>query len=152
MSQVLVLNAGYEPLHSVSVRHAINMLMREVAVIEEAHPDENMGPFPKPRVLRLVRYVSMRWRHSRQPRWTRSRLFSRDGGRCAYCSRPATTVDHIVPQARGGGSTWLNTVASCLSCNSRKGCRNPDEAGMKLLIVPRVPTWWDFDAQQIVNG
>lgn len=152
MSQVLVLNAGYEPLHIVSVRHAINMLVREVAVIEEAHPDQTMGPFPMPRVLRLVRYVAMKWRHNHQPRWTRKRLLNRDGNRCAYCARPATTVDHVLPQSRGGTSTWLNTVASCSPCNSRKGSKTPEEAGMKLLLEPKVPTWWDFDTEHMLKG
>lgn len=36
MGSVLVLNAGYEPLHRVSYQHAIRMLVREVAVVEES--------------------------------------------------------------------------------------------------------------------
>ena len=59
---VLVLNAGYEPLHRVSIQHAIKMIVREVAVIEEAHEDETFGSFPKPLVLRLVKYIKMSWR------------------------------------------------------------------------------------------
>ena len=31
--KVLVLNAGYEPLHTVSVPHAIRMLVRQVETI-----------------------------------------------------------------------------------------------------------------------
>ena len=50
MSTVLVLNAGYEPLHKVSINHAIKMLVRQVAVIEEA-TEEMFGDFPKPLVL-----------------------------------------------------------------------------------------------------
>ena len=37
MSGVIVLNASYEQLHVVSIPHAIRMLVREVAVVEEAH-------------------------------------------------------------------------------------------------------------------
>ncbi|RYJ07115.1 MAG: HNH endonuclease, partial [Actinomycetales bacterium] len=59
---VLVLNASYEPLQRVSLRHAIKMLVREVAVVEESD-DESFGPFPRPRVLRLVKYVVARWIH-----------------------------------------------------------------------------------------
>ena len=39
MNVVLVLHADYGPLHRVSVRHAIRMLFREVAVVHEARPD-----------------------------------------------------------------------------------------------------------------
>ncbi|HWV25882.1 MAG TPA: HNH endonuclease, partial [Aeromicrobium sp.] len=61
---VLVLNASYEPLQRVSLRHAIKMLVREVAVVEE-EAGGTFGPFPVPKVLRLVRYVVTRWLHRR---------------------------------------------------------------------------------------
>src|SRR5690349_21532071 len=47
---VLVLNASYEPLHKVDVRHAVRMLVRGVAVVEEAVEGRNIGHFPFPRV------------------------------------------------------------------------------------------------------
>lgn len=68
---VLVLNAGYEPLHRVSLQHAIRMLARNVAVVEEIEHGQTIGPYPRPRVLRLIRYVTMRWRR-KAPRWSRT--------------------------------------------------------------------------------
>ena len=53
----------------------------------------------------------------------------------------ATTVDHVVPRARGGRNTWLNTVAACGGCNQRKGDRTPAEARMPLRTTPQAPTW-----------
>jgi 5-methylcytosine-specific restriction endonuclease McrA len=141
MSGVLVLNAGYEPMHRVSIRHAIGMLVREVAVVEEAVEGRSVGPFPMPRVLRLVRYVALKWRH-RTPSWSRARLLERDGGVCGYCGGVGDTVDHVVPVCRGGGSGWLNTVAACRKCNHRKGSRTVAAAGMTLRVTPWVPTWW----------
>jgi 5-methylcytosine-specific restriction endonuclease McrA len=132
---VLVLNASYEPLQRVSVRHAIKMLVREVAVIEEAS-DGTFGPFPMPRVLRLVRYVVARWRNRRG--CTKSAVKARDR-MCAYCGGTAETVDHIVPRSRGGTLTWDNAVAACLRCNHRKADRTPAEAGMTLLVQPGPP-------------
>lgn len=140
---VLVLNASYEPLHVVSVRHAIRMLVREVAVVEEADLGPALGPFPRPKVLRLVRYVVMRFRYGRTPTWSRRGVLARDGNRCAYCGRSATTVDHIVPVAHGGTSSWKNTVAACVRCNGRKGCRTPRAAGMQVRTTPVVPDWAD---------
>ncbi len=145
MSGVLVLNAGYEPLHRVSVRHAIRMLVREVAVVEEAVEGESIGHFAMPSVLRLVRYVKLHWRKEK-PKWSKKRLFIRDNGCCGYCGKPANTIDHVVPRSHGGQSTWTNTVASCFKCNSKKGARTPAEAGMKLLVVPRVPSWHEISA------
>lgn len=138
---VLVLNASYEPLHNVDLRHAIRMLVREVAVVEEAEEGRTIGRFPLPRVLRLVRYVTMRWRHGARPAWSRRGVHLRDHGVCGYCGGRGTTIDHIVPQSRGGGSTWENTVLACARCNGRKGDRTAAEVGLRLRAVPRVPRW-----------
>ena len=43
MEHVLVLNADPGPLHRVSLRHAIRMLCRQVAVVHEAEPDIRLG-------------------------------------------------------------------------------------------------------------
>lgn len=143
MNSVLVLNAGYEPLHRVSVKHAIKMIVREVAVIEEASEEETFGIFPVPTVLRLVRYVKLSWR-SGKPRFSKHKLFERDRHQCAYCGKAASTVDHVVPRSRGGLTSWENTVASCLKCNHKKANRTPDEAGMKLHVKPFIPSWHDL--------
>jgi len=138
-THVLVLNASYEPLQRVSMHHAIRMLVREVAVIEEADSG-SFGPFPVPKVLRLVRYVVTRWMHRRSHLCTKSAIKARDR-MCAYCGGHAETVDHIVPRSRGGLLTWDNAVAACMRCNHRKADRTPEEAGMVLLLVPARPTY-----------
>jgi 5-methylcytosine-specific restriction endonuclease McrA len=127
------------------------MLVRNVAEIHEAEADLTIGLFPRPKIVRLLRYVAMKWRYSRPPRWTRNGVLKRDGHRCAYCGRPADTVDHITPLSRGGERTsWLNTVAACgnsaRSCNARKSNKLPEEAGMRLQIAPRIPTWDELHA------
>ena len=141
MSLVLVLNADCGPLHRVSLRHAIRMLFREVAVVHEARPDARIGVYPIPTVVRLVSYVVTRWRHSRGPAWSRPGVLARDGHRCGYCGKPASTIDHVLPRSRGGGNTWENTVAACGRCNGRKGDRTPAEARMPLRCAPTAPSW-----------
>jgi 5-methylcytosine-specific restriction endonuclease McrA len=138
---VLVVNADLGPLHRVSLRHAVRMLVRRVAEIHEAEPDRLIGVYPLPRVVRLVRYVVTRWRYSKGPAWSRPGVIARDGGVCGYCGGHATTVDHILPRSRGGKNTWLNTIAACGGCNQRKGDRTPAEAGMRLRFEPTVPSW-----------
>jgi 5-methylcytosine-specific restriction endonuclease McrA len=138
---VLVLNADFGPLHRVSLRHAVRMLVRQVAEIHEARPDRLIGVFPMPTVVRLVSYVVTRWRHTRGPTWSRRGVLVRDHHSCAYCGRSATTIDHVLPRSRGGTNTWLNTVAACGRCNQRKGDRTPSEARMPVRTAPTVPTW-----------
>lgn len=142
-THVLVLNASYEPLQVVSVRHALKMIHRRVAVVEEAVPGKMAGPYKVPTVLRLVRYVHAKFRHHR-PAWTRMGVLQRDAYTCGYCGRPGNTVDHIIPLSRNGTDTWENTVTACFSCNSRKGSKLLSEAGMTLRVTPRTPTSWEL--------
>jgi 5-methylcytosine-specific restriction endonuclease McrA len=139
LSSVTLLNASYEPLGKVSFKHAVRMLFREVATVEEAHFDRMIGPHPWPRVIRLVRYVAAKWMY-RPAGYSRTGVLTRDRHRCAYCGGRATTIDHVLPASRGGPWSWLNTVAACESCNLRKADRTPQEARMRLLVEPYVPT------------
>lgn len=78
------------------------------------------------------------------PTFGKGKLLKRDRHTCAYCGvvldHRALTVDHIVPASRGGALSWMNTVAACRACNSRKAARTPDEARMPLLFAPFVPS------------
>ncbi len=46
---------------------------------------------------------------------------------CAYCPRPGTTIDHVIPIARGGRDEPANVVPCCVSCNSSKCDKLLDE-------------------------
>lgn len=136
---VVLLNASYEPLGAVTFKHAVKMLFREVATVEESLGDRRIGPHPWPRVIRLVRYVTARWMYA-PAGYSRGGVLKRDRHRCAYCGKHAVTVDHLLPRSRGGTWTWENTVAACGPCNHRKANRTPDEAGMRLRYAPYAPT------------
>ncbi|MBN3928590.1 HNH endonuclease [Streptomyces verrucosisporus] len=142
MRETLVLNAGFEPLSTVSLRRAVVLVMQDKAVVEQAHPGLRVRAarvdLPVPQVIRLRRYVRVPFRQ--RAAWSRRGVLVRDRHRCAYCGRRATTVDHVVPRSRGGGDTWLNTVAACAEDNHRKADRTPAQAGMRLLTQPFEPT------------
>lgn len=54
-------------------------------------------------------------------RWS---VFERDNFTCQNCgSRKNLTIDHVVPESKGGGLTMDNTQTLCKSCNSRKGAK-----------------------------
>jgi hypothetical protein len=71
--------------------------------------------------------------------WSRKNYaaaYERDGSVCRYCgSTDDLTVDHVVPRARGGSDNLENLAVACRRCNSRKGARTPDRAGMTLRPV-----------------
>ncbi len=140
---VIVLNTDNTALHTVSVNHAIKMLVRQVAIVEEARDGHTIGPYPWPIVLRLIRYVKTSFLYATAPTWSKRGVLRRDQHRCAYCAQKADTVDHLLPQSRGGQNTWLNTVAACTRCNNLKADRTPGEAAMALGWKPSVPGWRD---------
>lgn len=79
------------------------------------------------------------------PALTNPALFNRDRHLCMYCGRQYTradlTRDHVIPLSKGGRDSWENVVSACLACNTHKGSRTPQQAGMPLLAVPFRPSW-----------
>jgi 5-methylcytosine-specific restriction endonuclease McrA len=57
------------------------------------------------------------------PRWKaiRKQVFALKGTTCYWCPAPATSVDHLVPQALGGGEELSNLVPACRRCNTLRG-------------------------------
>jgi 5-methylcytosine-specific restriction endonuclease McrA len=146
MSQVLVLNATYEPLNVVSLRRAVVLLLKEKAEVVEAAEAwlrAERTVLRVPLVIRLVCYV-------RIPRGfslplSRRTVLARDQYACQYCGaqpgRANLTIDHVVPRSRGGETGWENVVTACGPCNRRKGGRTPEEAGMPILHRPSRPRY-----------
>ncbi|GAA2571626.1 MULTISPECIES: HNH endonuclease [Microbacterium] len=139
--RTLVLNAGYEPLAVVSFKRALVLVMNEKATIVERVEDVPIWGttqiYDRPAVIILTRYV--RIPNVRNVPVTRRGVLRRDGHRCAYCGKAASTIDHVLPRSRGGRDTWQNLVACCLRCNNVKGDRTPQEMSWTLRLVPDVP-------------
>ncbi len=166
---VLVLNRFYMAIRVINVRRGLTLLYRgcaEVITIEEGQYanydfeswcevsqfyalEKQSGEdyiqavnfeLQVPRIVRLTRYDKI---PKSAVRFNRKNLFARDDHRCQYCgqTRPANqlSLDHVIPRAQGGKTTWENIVCSCMSCNSRKGGRTPSQAGMHLLSKPAKP-------------
>ncbi len=147
--RVLVLNASYEPMQLISVRRAVVLLLQEKAELIEAAAQQlrscNLA-FDVPLVIRLVRYIRIPQR-LKLP-CSRRGVFARDRETCQYCGsqpgRANLTMDHVVPRSQGGTTVWDNVVTACRDCNHRKGGRTPDQANMKLLVIPRQPRYVAF--------
>lgn len=98
------------------------------------------GPIRAPTVIVLSRYADV---PIHRPRLSARNLWLRDGGRCQYSgrvlSRGEGNIDHIMPQSRGGATSWENCVLACRKINTRKADRTPSEAGLTLIREPRTP-------------
>jgi 5-methylcytosine-specific restriction endonuclease McrA len=144
VGSVLLLNATFEPVSVISLQRAIILLLKEKAeVIEAAETrfrSERMS-LPVPVVIRLVYFVRIPNRLSIPI--SRRTVLARDNYTCQYCgSQPARselTVDHVFPRSRGGKQSWDNVVTACKRCNTRKGSRSLQEAGLILRSRPEKP-------------
>ncbi|GAC1541898.1 MAG: HNH endonuclease [Herpetosiphon sp.] len=141
---MLVLNASYEPLHIVPLHRAVKLLLLEKAELVEANLGLIRGQscfVQRPSVIRLNRYIKL---PMMQVPCTRRAVLQRDNYSCQYCGATpgvdALTLDHILPRAQGGHTTWDNVVAACRSCNGLKANRVPQAANLTLRCTPRQPT------------
>jgi 5-methylcytosine-specific restriction endonuclease McrA len=95
-----------------------------------------------PEVIRLTRYDKL---PKIAVKFTRRNIYEHYKFRCCYCGvqhKPEDlNLDHVVPKSKGGPTTWDNIVLSCLPCNSRKGDKTPEAAGMVLRVKPSKPKW-----------
>ena len=57
------------------------------------------------------------------------------------CLPPRWLIDHVVPRAQKGMSTWTNCVLACVDCNSKTADRTPVRARMKLRKEPARHAW-----------
>ncbi|MEW6026196.1 MAG: HNH endonuclease [Planctomycetota bacterium] len=104
-----------------------------------------------PRVIRLMEYGKL---PRRELKFNRKNIMMRDNYQCQYCGVKRSpdahrggkkyalglmTIDHVVPRSRGGTTEWTNVVTCCNKCNTRKGGRLPQEAGMNLIAKPQAP-------------
>lgn len=139
-----VLNATYAPLGPTKLARALALVIDGRAVIQEADESQYIRSvggvkIPLPKVIRLLNAIKVPF-YVAEEYFSRRGVLERDGRKCGYCLAPATTWDHIQPSSRGGADSWMNSIAACLRCNSKKANRTPEEAGMPLLFQPTVPT------------
>jgi 5-methylcytosine-specific restriction endonuclease McrA len=97
--------------------------------------------FRIPEIILLSRYEKL---PKPKAHFSRRTIYKRDKLTCMYCgAQPGSeelSIDHVVPRAQGGQTTWENCVLSCVDCNRRKADKTPKQAGMKLLKEPKKPS------------
>ena len=141
----LVLNATWQPVARIPWQRAITlMFLGKVQVVEEYEDKTIRSVTFEVKMPSVVRFLRMLKYRKPVVRFSRENVFARDHGQCQYCAKKVTraeaTYDHVKPRSQGGGTHWENIVIACVPCNQRKGGRTPDQAKMKLKVVPVKPT------------
>ena len=148
MTHCVLLNADYSFLNLINWKRAMCLIAKDkVKILSYSDAIVRSGQgysLQIPSVMRLVKLVKTLYK-IKTP-FNKKNVITRDGSQCAYCGKKkqSLTIDHIIPRSRGGDTSFENCVASCKSCNYKKGNRTPKEAGMKLYARPYHPTISEF--------
>lgn len=83
------------------------------------------------------------------PQMSNRLLFARDLHTCQYCattfSRQDLTCDHVIPESKGGPTSWTNCVTACKRCNHFKSdTLLEDIDSMDLIAVPFEPNLFEY--------
>lgn len=145
---VLILNGDYQPLSRYplslsNMKKVLKSLLKgRISVVKEY--DETITVQDKqiklPKIVVLKKYINI----NHAPKFSRKNVYLRDNYTCQYCGKKfpteELTFDHVMPRCKGGKTTWENIVTACKCCNGKKGGKTLQEANMKLISTPCIPT------------
>lgn len=154
----LLLNADYSPIKIISWKQAMILNYKNkskdhsIIDILEYYKDMYIAgaddkKYSVPAIIRIKKYINI---YGLKINFSRKNLFIRDKFSCQYCGKhligTQLTYDHVIPKSRYKPfykkcTNWSNVVTSCKKCNTKKGNKTPDEAGMCLINQPLRPSY-----------
>lgn len=164
---VLVLNKAWQAINIVPVHTAISQLAAGAVValdfqgenqfvptkwedwikLAPLSEDESIGTsHAQVRMPTVIICCEFNKLVRKKGKFTLGNIAKRDGRRCQYTGRELTrdrwSLDHVVPLSRGGSNTPDNVVLCDKDVNNKKGNKTPQEAGLPIPTIRRLP---DFD-------
>jgi hypothetical protein len=143
--KTLLLDASYQVLSFIPERKMFKLLFKNKIEVEDTWDDEIIwvsGKIKHPSIVRLKTHVRRNYFNSN---FSRKALVKRDRSVCQFCGKKLTasqiTIDHVLPRAQGGITSFTNCVVCCQICNNKKADRTPEQAGMTLLKKPTHPSF-----------
>ena len=138
--RVLVLNKGWTPIATRSLKRAISLVYTGHArIVDHSTYDiftwekwlaERIPAGDETTYIRTQGFDLMKFsvitlsRYSKTPKFaitfSRDALYNRDNHQCQYCGikigscGSIGTIDNVIPISRGGGTSFENCVLSCL--------------------------------------
>lgn len=142
----LVLNMDYTFLGVCDWKDAVCSVYSNKVVVEESYDKVIRSAsieMQVPAVIRLRKYVRVLYNKISSVSYTKKNVHLRDAYVCQYCTvrvrEQEATIDHVVPESKGGRSSWENTVTCCKSCNLIKGNMTLAQSNLKLIRIPTKP-------------
>jgi len=158
MSATLLLNAdglplSYMPLSTLIWEESIKYMVLDKADVLAYHENwivhSATWETPVPSVMMLREYMKPKT----TVRFNRINIYLRDNHKCQYCGDHiegrAATLDHVIPYAKGGKSSWENCVTACAPCNSAK---SDITKGWKPKVKPYKPDYYELVSKRKQMG
>lgn len=160
---VLVLNRSWQPIHVKTVAESICMMATDVATgldisgssmqavkwsdwiklpvrEEDSVIHTSRIGIRIPTVIVLCNYAKV---PKKRPKLSSKTIWERDQGICQYTGRKLTpeeaNIDHVLPRAKGGETSWENCVLADRKINSKKADKLPQDVGLRLVKKPVAP-------------
>ena len=149
--KVLVLNQSYQPLMVMGAKRAVVSILSGKTECVANYSDvvrSQSFSMNLPSIVRVKQYVRF---FRNDVVLNRMNVLKRDDFTCQYCSKRSSsmTIDHIIPRNKGGKDTWINLVAACARCNTKKGDSLLEKIDMELLKKPKKPNYLFYFKQYI---
>ncbi len=154
--RTLVLNTDALPLKIIDWKKAITLVYVKKSVhlldfyANYKIYDGRKKAYNLPAVLILKRHVKRKYKVA----CNRRNILARDNNQCMYCGEffPSNllSIDHVYPTSKyrllhdGSSTVWSNVVCACKRCNTRKGSKTCEEAGMFPLRAPYTPSYTEL--------
>jgi len=124
--KALVLDSSHIARSIITTHRAFSIFYKGNAVISHTHPESfqlvnKELDIKKPSIIIVKSFVNIR--NQKSP-CNRENIYKRDDHTCVYCEKRKNklelTLDHVIPQSKGGENSWENLVTACKPCNSEK--------------------------------
>jgi 5-methylcytosine-specific restriction endonuclease McrA len=135
--KTLVVDSSFMARSIVSAERAFVVAYKGNAEVVAEHP-ETFGlvnpelQINKPSIIRVYQFVKQ---HIHKVPLTRENVYKRDNYECVYCGYSnikMLTLDHVIPQSKGGKDSWDNLVTACRQCNGEKSDLTLEEYGKEI--------------------
>ena len=135
--KALVVDASFIARSVISTERAFVISYKGNAEVIAEHPEtfNLINPdltIHKPSIIRVAKYVKQ---NIQKVPLTRENIYRRDNYECVYCgssNQKTLTLDHVIPQSKGGKDSWSNLVTACRPCNHEKADLTLEEYGKEI--------------------
>lgn len=135
--RTLVIDSSFMARSIISTERAFVISYKGNAEVIAEHPETFGLVNPKleifkPSIIRVYKYVKQ---NIQKVPLTRENIYRRDNYECVYCGSShskSLTLDHVIPQSKGGANSWDNLVTACRTCNGAKADLTLEEYGKEI--------------------